>query len=49
MPWPLMSCGISDDGSFRDLWMGDQRAFDLGGAEAMARDVDDSSTRPVSQ
>ena len=32
---------ISDDGGFRDLRMRDQRALDLGGAEAMAGDVDD--------
>ena len=32
---------ISDDRSFRDPWMSDQRALDLGGAEAMAGDIDD--------
>ena len=41
---------ISDNGSFRDLRVGDQRALDLGGAEAMAGDVDhiiDPSGQPV--
>src|SRR5882762_8849452 len=31
---------IADDGRLGDLRVGDQRAFDLGGAEAMAGDVD---------
>ena len=32
---------IADDGGFRDGRVGDQRAFDLGGAHAMAGHVDD--------
>src|SRR6202043_485086 len=33
--------GIADHGGFRHLGMRDQRAFDFGGAHAMAGDVDD--------
>ena len=40
MPWPLMSCGIADDGGLGHLRVADQGALDLGGADAMARDVD---------
>ncbi len=32
---------ITNDGGFRDPWMRDQSALDLGSAEAMAGDVDD--------
>ena len=40
MPWPLMSCGIADHRRLGDLRVGDQRAFHLGGAHAVAGDVD---------
>ena len=40
MPWPLMSCGIADDGCLGDLGVRDERTFDLGGAEPVAGDID---------
>ena len=33
--------GIADDRRFRDLWMSDKRALDLGGAKTVAGDIDD--------
>ena len=40
MPWPLMSCGIADHRGFGDRRMQHQGRFDLGGAHAVAGDVD---------
>jgi len=39
-PLALDVVRIADDGRLGDLRVGDQRALDLGGAEAMAGDVD---------
>jgi hypothetical protein len=44
-----MSCGIADHRGLGHLGMGDQRAFDLGGAHAVAGDVDHVVDRPVIQ
>ena len=38
---PLISCGKPDHGGLGDVVVRDQRALDLGGAEAVAADVDD--------
>ena len=40
-PLPLDIVRIADDGGFGHFGMQDQRALDLGGAHAVARDVDD--------
>src|SRR5205085_7447575 len=40
-PLSLDVVRIADDGGFGDLGVGDQRALDLGGAHAVAGDVDD--------
>src|ERR1051325_2094928 len=40
-PLPLDVVGITNDRSLGDLWMRDERALDLGGAEAVAGDIDD--------
>jgi len=40
-PLPLDVVRITDDRSLGDLWMRDERALDLGGAEAVAGDIDD--------
>src|SRR3546814_5379771 len=38
---PLDGVRVADDGRLGDLCVGDQRALHLGGAHAVARDVDD--------
>src|ERR1044071_10114749 len=40
-PLPLDVVRIANDRSLGDLWMRDERALDLGGAEAVAGDIDD--------
>ena len=40
---------VADNRGFGDFGMGHKRAFDLGGAHAVARDVDHIINRPVIQ
>ena len=50
MPWPLMSCGKPTTAASATFALRDQRALDLGGADAVAGDVDhvvDAAGDPV--
>jgi hypothetical protein len=49
MPVPLISWGTPDDGGLDDRRVGDERALDLHGAEAVPETLMTSSTRPMIQ